>query len=106
MMTMPLPVRERLGQRAFSRKAPPCATALFWWREEVLVKARGLGLILGCVCACAADLPKLPPETMGLIDQARALPPEFSADTLLTLAGSRVVTQREWRLLLIEEAFT
>jgi hypothetical protein len=72
----------------------------------VLVKARGLGLIFACVCAFAADLPKLPPETMGLIDQARALPPEFSADTLLTLAGSRLITERPWKLQLIQEAFT
>lgn len=58
------------------------------------------------VCASAADLPKLPPATMGLIDQARALPPEFSADTLLTLAASTLVTERPWKLQLIEEAFS
>ncbi len=43
---------------------------------------------------------------MGLIDQARALPPEFSADTLLTLAGSRLIGEREWKLQLIEDAFS
>jgi hypothetical protein len=63
-------------------------------------------LLIACLCASAADLPKLPPETMGLIDQARSLPPEFSADTLLTLAASRVITERAWKLQIIEEAST
>ena len=71
-----------------------------------MLKTCGMGLLFACLCASAADLPKLPPETMGLIDQARALPPEFSADTLLTLAASRLITQREWKLQLIEEAFS
>ena len=65
-----------------------------------------LALLFACLCASAAELPKLPPETMGLIDQARALPPEFSADTLLTLAASRLITERPWKLRLIEEAFS
>jgi hypothetical protein len=70
-----------------------------------MLKTCGMGLLFACLCASAADLPKLPPETMGLIDQARALPPEFSADTLLTLAASRLITERPWKLQLIEEAF-
>src|ERR1039458_7307817 len=51
--------------------------------EAPILKTCLLGLLIACLCASAADLPKLPPETMGLIDQARSLPPEFSADTLL-----------------------
>ena len=54
----------------------------------------------------AADLPKLPPATMGLIDRARGLPPEFSADTLLALAASPLIAERVWKLQLIDEAFT
>jgi len=68
---------------------------------------RKLLLVTGvmAVAAWGADLPKLPPATMGLIDRARGLPPEFSADTLLTLAASPVITERAWKLQLIEEAF-
>ena len=58
------------------------------------------------LAARAADLPKLPPATMGLIDRARGLPPEFSADTLLTLAASPRIAERAWKLHLIDEAFT
>src|ERR1035441_4222013 len=65
--------------------------------EAPILKTCLLGLLIACLCASAADLPKLPPETMGLIDQARSLPPEFSADTLLTLAASRVITERAWK---------
>src|ERR1019366_2431783 len=74
--------------------------------EAPILKTCLLGLLIACLCASAADLPKLPPETMGLIDQARSLPPEFSADTLLTLAASRVITERAWKLQIIEEAST
>src|ERR1017187_3019151 len=74
--------------------------------ESPILKTCLLGLLIACLCASAADLPKLPPETMGLIDQARSLPPEFSADTLLTLAASRVITERAWKLQIIEEAST
>lgn len=41
----------------------------------------------------------------GLIDQARSLPPEFSADTMLRLAASPLVTEPKRRRELIEEAF-
>ena len=46
-----------------------------------------------------------PKEVLGLVDQARALPPEFSADTLLRIAGSPLVTEPAWKRELIEEAF-
>ena len=68
-------------------------------------KTCGVIVLVACRWASAADLPKLPPETMGLIDQARGLPPEFSADTLLTLSASRLTTESEWKLQLLEEAF-
>src|SRR4051794_28478058 len=61
--------------------------------------------ILAVAAAWTADLPKLPPATMGLIDRARGVPPEFSADTLLTLAASPLITERAWKLALIDEAF-
>src|SRR3954453_12618 len=57
------------------------------------------------IVALGADLPKLPPATMGLIDRARGLPPEFSADTLLTLAASPLINERAWKLQLIDEAY-
>src|SRR3954466_13930341 len=64
-------------------------------------------LVAGLIAFAAwgADLPKLPPATMGLIDRARGLPPEFSADTLLTLAASPLITERVWKLQLIDEAY-
>jgi hypothetical protein len=68
-------------------------------------KTCGVIILVACLQASAADLPKLPPETLGMIDQARGLPPEFSAHTLLTLAGSRLIAEREWKLKLIEDAF-
>jgi hypothetical protein len=48
---------------------------------------------------------KRPPEALTLVDQARALPPEFRADTLLRLAGSSLVTEASWKQELIEEAY-
>ncbi len=57
-------------------------------------------------CLAADELPKLPTETMGLIDQARSLSPEFSADTLLRLATSSAIPEPRWKRQLIEEAFT
>lgn len=48
---------------------------------------------------------KRPVETLALIDQARALAPEFSADILLRVADSRLVNDRKWKQELIEEAF-
>lgn len=44
-------------------------------------------------------------EVLTLVDQARALPPEFRADTLLRLAGSSLVTEASWKQELIEEAY-
>src|SRR6476619_6258223 len=48
---------------------------------------------------------KRPPEAVALVEQARALPPEFRADTLLRLAGSSLITQASWKEKLIEEAY-
>src|SRR5438552_1638875 len=50
--------------------------------------------------------PKRSKETLGLIDQALALPPEFCADVLLRLAGSPLIPDAKWKRELIEEAFT
>src|SRR5581483_4328848 len=46
-----------------------------------------------------------PPEAAALIDRARSLPPEFSADILLRLAGSRLIRDRKWKQEVIEDAF-
>jgi hypothetical protein len=53
----------------------------------------------------ASDQPKRPREVLALVDQARALPPEFRADTLLRLSDSPLVTETTWKQELIEEAF-
>lgn len=46
-----------------------------------------------------------PPEVLALVEQGRALPPEFRADILLRLAQSPLITQTPWKQELIEEAF-
>jgi hypothetical protein len=51
------------------------------------------------------SLSRRPPEVLALIEQARALPPEFRADTLLRLAGSSLVAQPSWKQELIEQAY-
>jgi hypothetical protein len=61
--------------------------------------------LLALAGAADEELPKLPPETMGLVDQARALPAEFSADLLLKLAASPVIPDARWKHRLIEDAF-
>jgi hypothetical protein len=68
---------------------------------------RGL-LPLLCLCLAAQenDPPKRPKETLALLDQARSLPPEFSADVLLKLAATRVIPDAKWKREVIEEAFT
>lgn len=53
----------------------------------------------------ASDQPKRPQEVLTLVDQARALPPEFRADTLLRLSDSPLVTETTWKQELIEDAF-
>jgi hypothetical protein len=52
-----------------------------------------------------ATEPSRPKEILGLVDQARGLPPEFSADTLLRLAASRLIAETRWKKELIEQAF-
>jgi hypothetical protein len=67
-----------------------------WW----------LVLVLAQVQAPEPGLPpKRPNQILGLLDQARGLAPEFSADTLLRLAGSRLISETKWKRELIEEAF-
>jgi hypothetical protein len=48
---------------------------------------------------------KRPPSIVALVDQARALPEEFSADLLLRLASSQLIPDLKWKEELIEEAF-
>jgi len=55
--------------------------------------------------AHTADQAKRPPEVLTLVDQARALPPEFRADTLLRLSDSPLIKETAWKQELIEEAF-
>jgi len=62
-------------------------------------------LFLAQVQAAAADVsPKRPVEIQALVDRARSLPPEFSADLQLRLAGSRLITEAKWKRELIEDA--
>ncbi len=74
-------------------------------RRSPMIKTFGLLVLLPLSRASAQDLPQLPAETMGLIQEARGLAPEFSADILLRLAGSRLVTDPAWKRQLIEDAF-
>lgn len=49
--------------------------------------------------------PKRPVEIEALVDRARALPPEFSADIQLRLAASPLIPETRWKRELIEDAF-
>src|SRR5215472_6645991 len=53
----------------------------------------------------AASPPKRPPDLLALIDQARAIPPEFCADVLLRLVTTGPIQEQKWKRELIEEAF-
>lgn len=53
----------------------------------------------------AGRLSQRPPDILALVDQARALPPEFRADALLRLAESSHVKPASWKQELIEEAY-
>lgn len=48
---------------------------------------------------------KRAPEIESLIGEARQAPPEFTADALIRLATSSRVTEKEWKIELLEEAF-
>src|SRR6266545_3316727 len=63
-----------------------------WWLLLMLVQEQAVN-------------PQRPKEVLGLVDQARGLPPEFSADTLLRIAGSQLITETRWKRELIEETF-
>ena len=67
---------------------------------------RFVPLVCLCLSAQQADPPKRPKETLALLDEARALPPEFCADVLLKVAGSARIPDARWKRELIEEAFT
>jgi hypothetical protein len=68
----------------------------------------GLGLAAqeAAVPPAGEQKPKRPLDTLALVDQARGLPPEFSSDLLLKLAGSSVIGDAAWKRELIEEAFS
>jgi hypothetical protein len=72
---------------------------------SLMTKSIALLILLTASRATAQDLPQLPPEALRLIEEARTLPPEFSADILLRLADSRIIEDRAWKRQLIEEAF-
>src|ERR1041385_1453072 len=58
-------------------------------------------LMVVFVCAHAA----VPKELQALVDEARALPPEFRADLLLRSATSPDVQDPAWERAIIEDAF-
>jgi len=70
-----------------------------------MIKTLGALILLLLSPAVAQELPPLPPDPMGLIQEARALAPEFSADILLRLEGSRAIADSAWKRRLIEDAF-
>jgi hypothetical protein len=67
---------------------------------------RWLLLLLAIAPASAQDAaPKRPVEIQALVDRARGLPQEFSADLHLNLAASPLIADTQWKRELIEEAF-
>ena len=53
----------------------------------------------------STEAAKQPPQAVALVEQARALPPEFRADSLLRLANSSLIAGDKSKSQLIEEAF-
>ncbi|HEX4945711.1 MAG TPA: hypothetical protein VFZ34_03575, partial [Blastocatellia bacterium] len=51
------------------------------------------------------DKKKRDPEIESLIGEARQAPPEFATDALLRIALSSRVSEQEWKIELLEEAF-
>src|ERR1700754_2687919 len=67
---------------------------------------RWLLLVWAIAAGAAQDgAPKRSVEIEALVDRARALPQEFSADLLLKLADSPFIGDPKWKRELIEEAF-
>jgi hypothetical protein len=65
-------------------------------------------LILAGLGACAAShglATTHPPVLAGLVDRARALPPEFAADALLRIAGAPTFIDVAWKREVLEDAF-
>jgi hypothetical protein len=62
-------------------------------------------VLLQALSTQSADQPKRPLAVLALVDQARALTPEFRADTLLRLSDSSLITETSWKQELIDEAF-
>src|SRR5437016_1432861 len=73
------------------------------WQAEIDVLL--LLLVLSQISGTSAPAPKRPPETVILVEQAKALPAEFRADTLLHLESSQLIQETKWKQELIEEAF-
>ncbi len=63
-----------------------------------------LGLLL--FFAQVVHAPERSREVQSLVDEARSLPPELSADALLRIASHKLPSDPAWRGDLIEEAFT
>ncbi|MGA8153134.1 MAG: hypothetical protein WB952_19440 [Terriglobales bacterium] len=68
------------------------------WLPLLLILARAFS-------SQGGELSSRPPKALALVDQARALPPEFRADTLLRLANSSLISDKSWKQELIEEAY-
>jgi hypothetical protein len=62
-----------------------------------------LGVLLFLVQVATA--PPVSKDVLALVDQARALPPDYSADAMLRIADSALVKDTAYRRKLIEEAF-
>src|SRR5215467_10717647 len=62
-------------------------------------------LILQAACLYSYGESGRSVEALALVDQARSLPPEFRADTLLPIASSSLVADTSWKRELIEDAY-
>jgi hypothetical protein len=62
-------------------------------------------LVLALVVAALQEPPKLSREAAALVGLTQAVPPEFAADALIRIAGSKLVPERELKIKLLEDAY-
>ena len=53
----------------------------------------------------AAEVPKHPKEFQSLVDRVPLAPPELAADILIRIATSGRVTDKTWKIEMLEDAF-
>ncbi len=74
-------------------------------RRLVLIVSQGIVLCAGTGADARHEKPKRPETLVRLVDAAAALPPELAADTLLRVVESGRVSEREWQIQILLDAF-